>query len=237
MQHSDSQYGKERYFCIIPAAGIGRRFGNQLPKQYQLIHGKTILEHTISKFVYHPKIEKIVVVIHPNDYFWPRLRLETYFDKIITTAGGLERCHSVFNGLQALSSYTQPQDWILVHDAVRPCIRISDIDKLIGQIDQHPVGGILGMKISDTLKRSNDHNQIIDTVSRENIWQALTPQMFREQILFQAIENVIHTKNFVTDEAAAIETLGFIPLIIEGHRDNIKITHAEDLPLAEKYLL
>lgn len=229
-------HAKDRYFCIIPAAGIGRRFGSTYPKQYQLIQGKTVLEHTLSKFIYHPKIEKIVVVLNPDDHYWPRLGLHTYCDKIITTMGGLERCHSVLNGLKALARFTQPQDWILVHDAVRPCLRLDDLNKLMSEIEHHPIGGILGMRISDTLKRSDAQNQIMSTVSRENVWQALTPQMFREQILFQAMEAVVHSKNYVTDEAAAIEALGFIPLIVEGRRDNIKITHSEDISLAEKYL-
>lgn len=236
MEISNDTQPKNRYFCIIPAAGIGRRFGTQCPKQYWQIQGKTILEHSLSKFLYHPKIEKIVVVIHPEDKLWPQFRYEAYFDKVITAVGGVERCHSVLNGLHALAPFSQAQDWVLVHDAVRPCVRISDIDKLISSVENHPIGGILGMRVSDTLKRTNEQNQIVNTLNRENIWQALTPQMFRMEILFQALEKSVQNKNPVTDEAAAIESLGFIPLIIQGHRENIKITHNEDLALAEKYL-
>jgi 2-C-methyl-D-erythritol 4-phosphate cytidylyltransferase len=225
-----------KYWLIIPAAGIGKRFGGDTPKQYQLLNGKSILEHTLARFWHHPRIQKIVVVIDEHDCFWSQLHLDSYNDKICVVKGGKERCDSVMAGLQALRGHCQPHDFILVHDAVRPCIQQSDIDKLIATVGHHPVGGILGTKVRDTLKYTNSDNQILDTVSRENIWQALTPQMFRFKILLQALQLAIAQKNSVSDEAAAIEAIGFVPMIVEGRRDNIKITFSEDLMLAQKYL-
>lgn len=228
---------KTKYWLIIPAAGVGQRFGANIPKQYISLNGKPVLEHTIAKFLYHVRIEKIVIAIDANDYFWQQLRLNAYGEKVMMTTGGAHRCHSVYSGLQHLSQFANPQDFVLVHDAVRPCIHPSDIDKLINEVGNHPVGGILGIRVRDTLKHANKNNEIMNTGSRENVWQALTPQMFRFKLLSQAIQQVILNNELVTDEAAAIESLGFVPMIVEGRRDNIKITYAEDLALAEKYCL
>lgn len=225
-----------KYFVIIPAAGVGQRFGHEIPKQYSLLNGKPIIEHTLVKFRYNPLIEKVVVAIHPEDYFWQQLQLSAYNDKIIVTRGGSHRCHSVFAALQALTGIASPQDFILVHDAVRPCIHLDDINKLIQTVGNHPVGGILGTRVRDTLKFANSSNEIVDTVSRENIWNALTPQMFRYQLLTQGLQQAIASGCYVTDEAQAIEALGFVPMMVEGRWNNIKITLAEDLLLAEKYL-
>jgi 2-C-methyl-D-erythritol 4-phosphate cytidylyltransferase len=225
-----------KYWVIIPAAGTGQRFGSQIPKQYLPLNGKPLIEHTIAKFLYHPRIEKIVVAIHSNDHFWPQLRLDSNWDKILITTGGEQRCHSVYSALQRISGLAHPQDFVLVHDAVRPCIHHDDITKIIDEVGNHPVGGILGSRVRDTLKHISQNNEILDTVTRENIWQALTPQMFRYKILLQALSQVISSNSDVTDEAEAIESLGFIPMIVEGRRDNIKVTFPEDLSLAEKYL-
>ena len=225
---------KNKYWVIIPAAGGGRRFGANIPKQYLLLNGKPIIEHTLAKFIYHARIEKIVVVIDANDYFWEQLRLTAYSGKIYVTTGGLQRCHSVYAGLQSIANFAHPQDFVLVHDAVRPCIQPTDIDKLIAEVGSHPIGGILGTRVRDTLKQTNHHNEIVDTVPRENVWQALTPQMFRYKVLVQALQQAISGTEFPTDEAAAIESLGFVPMIVEGRHDNIKITYPEDLALAER---
>jgi 2-C-methyl-D-erythritol 4-phosphate cytidylyltransferase len=224
-----------KYWVIIAAAGVGARFASATPKQYQSLQGKPVIEHTLSKFLYHPQVEKIVVTLDANDYFWPRLRLDTFNDKIMVATGGKIRSQSVLSGLKAISSFANPQDFVLVHDAVRPCLHREDINKLITTVGNHPVGGILASRVRDTLKYANEANEIVDTVSRENIWQALTPQMFRYQILSQALQQTSHD-HAVTDEAGAIEALGFVPMIVEGRRDNIKITYPEDLVLAQKYL-
>lgn len=227
---------KTRYWVVIPAAGQGQRFGSSIPKQYLNLCGKTIIEHTLAKFIYHPRIEKVVVAINSQDYYWQRFHDGSYNEKVLTAVGGNARFTSVFSALQLLAHHAQPHDFVLVHDAVRPCITHSDIDKLITTVGEHPVGGILGTKVRDTLKYANDNNQILNTVARENIWQALTPQMFRYKLLTQALQECIAQGNVVTDEACAIESLGLIPLVVEGRSDNIKITYSEDLFLAEKSL-
>lgn len=227
-----------KYWVIIPAAGRGLRFGAPVPKQYLSINGKPIIEHTLAKFLYHPRIEKIVVSIDPNDLFWQQLRLDGYSDKLMVAQGGAMRCYSVYAGLEAIKPFASPKDFVLVHDAVRPCIQASDIDKLIDTVgEHHPVGGILGTRVRDTLKHSNSDNEIVNTLSRDNVWQAMTPQMFRYKLLFQALKQCILNGEFVTDEASAIESLGFVPMIVEGRRDNIKVTFPEDLLLAERYLI
>jgi 2-C-methyl-D-erythritol 4-phosphate cytidylyltransferase len=226
-----------KYWVVIPAAGSGRRFGSHIPKQYFPLNGKPVIEHTLSKFLYHSKIQAIVIVVNDADPYWRQLRLDAYGDRIIITQGGAERSQSVLAGLKAIENFANPQDFILVHDAVRPCIHPGDIDNLIATVGTHPVGGILGSKVRDTLKYASTENQIVNTVPRENIWQALTPQMFRYQLLSQALNHAINHQHAITDEAQAIESLGFVPLVVEGRRDNIKITFPEDLAVAEKYLI
>jgi 2-C-methyl-D-erythritol 4-phosphate cytidylyltransferase len=226
---------KIKYWVVIPAAGTGRRFGATIPKQYLSLRGRPIIEHTITKFLYHPHIEKIIISLQAKDTFWQQLQLDRYNSKILVTTGGALRYDSVYAGLQAIAGIANPHDFILVHDAVRPCLSPTDIDKLINEVGNHPVGGILGSRVRDTLKHINPENEIIHTFPRENIWQALTPQMFRYKLLTQALEQIIANKDAVTDEASAIESLGFVPMIVEGRRDNIKITFPEDLLLAEKY--
>jgi len=226
---------EKNYWAIIPAAGTGYRMGTIQPKQYLHLHGKPIIEHTINRLSSHETIKKIVVVLAPNDTHWPNVTLD-HPNKIITTNGGNERCHSVLNGLHALKEYANPDDWVLVHDAVRPCIQHQDIDKLIQQLSNHPVGGLLGIPVKDTLKRIDENGRIIETVDRKNTWHALTPQMFRFNKLQQALENAINNNHAITDEASAIQLSGSTPLMIEGDSTNIKITHPQDLLLAEKYI-
>lgn len=227
---------QQKYWVIIPAAGIGQRFGGSIPKQYQTILGKPVIEHTLIKFLYHPQIEKIVVVISKQDLFWQQLRLDFYHEKVMVVTGGMHRSQSVYAGLEAIQHFAQPNDFVLVHDVVRPCITHADLNSLISSVANHPVGGILATKVRDTLKYVNNQNEIVNTLSRENVWHALTPQMFRYQILIQAMQQAIKDDITVTDEAGAIEALGFIPMIVEGRNDNIKITYHEDLALAEKYI-
>lgn len=224
-----------KYWLVIPAAGVGKRFGSSIPKQYLSLNGKSIIEQTLFKFLFYPKIEKIVLVIDSQDSFWQQLRLHNLSDKIILAPGGVERCHSVYAGLQSLANFAGPQDFVLVHDAVRPFISHEDIDKLIETVGNHPVGGILASRVRDTLKHTNQNNEITNTLARDNIWHAMTPQMFRYQLLSESLHKAIVDQHFVSDEASAIEALGFVPMVVEGRRDNIKITYSEDLILAEKY--
>ena len=224
-----------RYWAVIPAAGIGKRMDADLPKQYLTINGKCILEHTLRKFCDFPLIEGVIVAIAADDTHWGTLAISTH-PKITMTPGGKERCQSVLNCLQKLSLMAESYDWVLVHDAARPCVRHSDIKHLINSVDDHPVGGLLALPVRDTMKRAGDNNIITTTIERNNLWHALTPQIFRLAPLLEALEYCITNKNIITDEAQAMETCGHYPLLIKGHPDNIKITHDYDLALAELYL-
>ena len=204
------------------------------PKQYLTIAGKTILEHTLDSFTEHSAISGIVVVVSQQDQQW--LELAKQYPNIKTTEGGAERFQSVLNGLRYLSGFANDEDWVLVHDAARPCLRQSDLDKLISDLSSHEVGGLLGLPMADTVKRCNDKGQVDETVSRHDLWRALTPQMFRLNILKQALEQALADDAVVTDEASAIERMGLQPQIVAGHSDNIKVTRPEDLELAQIYL-
>ncbi|HKJ22594.1 MAG TPA: 2-C-methyl-D-erythritol 4-phosphate cytidylyltransferase, partial [Gammaproteobacteria bacterium] len=222
----------QRYWAVIPAAGIGTRMQMETPKQYLALHGRTILEHTLARFCEHPAITGIIVVLAPEDPYWDGLDIAGH-EKITTTIGGVERYHSVRNGLTALRERADEDDWVMVHDAARPCLRHEDIDRLIETLDGHPVGGILAIPVRDTMKRAGEYNEIRETVDREGLWHALTPQMFRLQLLDRCLGEAVATDRLVTDEAQAVETAGHRPLLVPGNPDNIKITHRIDLPLAE----
>ena len=204
------------------------------PKQYLTIAGKTILEHTLDSFTEHSAISGIVVVVSQQDQQW--LELAKQYPNIKTTEGGAERFQSVLNGLKYLSGFANNEDWVLVHDAARPCLRQSDLDKLISDLSSHEVGGLLGLPMADTVKRCNDKDQVDETVSRHDLWRALTPQMFRLNMLKQALEQALADEAVVTDEASAIERMGLQPQMVAGHSDNIKVTRPEDLELAQIYL-
>jgi len=224
-----------KYWVVIPAAGVGNRMETDIPKQYLKIRGKTVLEHTIEKFINHPEIEGVVVVLAADDQYWHELEL-TPNKKIMQAEGGLERCHSVLNGLKCLSGIADQNDWVLVHDAARPCVRSEDINQLMNELKEHAVGGILALPVRDTMKRVDAKNEITGTVEREGLWHALTPQMFKIATLENALNNVMQNKKLVTDDAQAIELFGLQPKLVQGHPDNIKITHQRDLSLAELFL-
>lgn len=225
-----------RYWSIVPAAGKGTRMGVDLPKQYLTLNNKTVIEHTLNRLLSLSQLEQIVVALSPNDDEFQMLSIAKH-PRILITEGGKERCHSVLNGLNAISGQANTNDWVLVHDAARPCIRTSDIEKLIQQLEQHHVGGILGYPVRDTMKRTNKQNAIIDTVEREGLWHALTPQMFRYDLLKKSLDAAIKEAKLVTDEASAIELTGLHPVMVEGAQDNIKITRQADLRLAELILI
>jgi 2-C-methyl-D-erythritol 4-phosphate cytidylyltransferase len=224
----------------VPAAGSGSRMGSRCPKQYLDLLDKPILQHTLERLCLS-RIAGIVVCLAEEDAYWENLTLPR---PVIRVSGGAERCHSVLNGLQVLQQRAQPDDWVLVHDAARPCVRQADIEKLMTQLAFHPVGGLLAVPVRDTMKRaalsaSNSHQgeiEIVETINREGLWHALTPQMFRLETLYNALQSVLSSGELVTDDAQAIERLGLRPVLIEGHADNIKITHPQDLNLAELYL-
>ncbi len=226
---------ESRFWAVIPAAGVGARMQVDKPKQYLKIAGNTILEHTLTCFNQHPMIAGIVLILSDDDAYWPAV--STHLSKpLIIASGGKERCHSVLSGLQTLQDHADPDDWVLVHDAARPCLRQEDIDRLITELRDHPVGGLLALPVRDTLKRSDATNTVSETVNRDLLWHALTPQMFRLGALQLALQNVIQQDLIVTDEAQAMEKMGQAARLIEGHPDNIKITRPLDLQLAEQYL-
>lgn len=226
---------KIKYWAVIPAAGAGSRMGADQPKQYLPLAGKTVIEHTLSCFCEHPDITGIVIVLSEQDEYWSSLDYACS-KTLILAQGGEERCHSVLNALAALAKQADDQDWVLVHDAARPCLRTEDIDHLIAELSNHPVGGLLAVPVRDTMKRSDSKGEVQETVERENLWHALTPQMFRLGDLRDALSKAVSDGVAVTDEASAMEYVGKHPKLVTGKLDNIKITHPEDMQLAEFYL-
>ena len=221
----------KKIWVIIPAAGVGKRMESDTPKQYLKLNNKTIIEQTLTLFDKHDAVSEVVVVISEGDEYWASLNVE--LSKPLHIAkGGKERCYSVLNALIFLEDKAADDDWVLVHDAARPCLRQEDITLLLATLDEHEVGGILAVPVRDTMKRSFDNNNIKETVERENLWHALTPQMFHFSMLKSALESALNNSEAVTDEASAIELAGYQPLLVEGHADNIKITRPEDLVLA-----
>ena len=219
-------------WAIVPAAGVGKRMGTEIPKQYLSICGKTVLQHTLERLGRVRALSGVVLVLHPDD--------ETPFPAGIPQSlpvriarGGHERCHSVLNALKILEPELAPSDWVLVHDAARPCLRPSEVDRLIEAVGKHDVGGVLAAPVADTLKRANNEGEVAGTVDRTALYRALTPQLFRFHILSRALQLAADQNRIVTDDSAAIESLGLSPLIVPGSTDNIKITQESDLLLAE----
>jgi len=226
---------QSKFWSVVPAAGVGSRMAAAVPKQYLQLHGKTVIEHTLSRLSSHPQMSGVVVAISMGDEHWQDLELWTY-NNIQVANGGAERCHSVLNGLKLLSGIAAADDWVLVHDAARPCIHHDDLSHMIEVLKDHPVGGLLGLPVADTMKRTSGDGDVLETVSREHLWRALTPQMFRLGQLHQALQTALDDGFLVTDDASAIEHIGLKPRMIAGRGDNIKITRPEDLSLAEMYL-
>lgn len=223
-----------KIWAVIPAAGIGTRMQADVPKQYLKIKGKCLLEYTLERFCSSAAISAVVVALAKNDNWWPGLGIVGH-EKLSQTTGGVERCHSVLNGLRALTQ-AAADDWVLVHDAARPCLRPEDMNKLITEVSESGKGGLLAIPVRDTMKRADDSNQVIETVDRIGLWHALTPQMFRLDELTRAIESALEQGRLVTDEAQAMEYKHAQPILVEGHADNIKVTRPRDLILAELYL-
>ncbi len=224
----------ERIWAVVPAAGMGARMRADVPKQYLPLAGRTVIEHTLTRLAGHPRIAEVVVALASDDVLFPGLapRLPA---AVRAVPGGVERCHSVLNGLNALAAATAA-DWVLVHDAARPCLRAADIDRLLDALSGTEWGGLLAVPVRDTLKRCGPAGDIEATVDRTNLWHALTPQMFRVGALRTALAAALDAGRLVTDEAQAIEFIGGTPRVVEGRADNIKITRPEDLALAELYL-
>lgn len=222
-------------WAIVPAAGIGARMLADRPKQYLVLDDKTVIEHTLYRLASHPQITGLIVAIAEDDPYWPTITLPLNCP-VHVVSGGKERADSVFNALQHLSSFCDADPWVLVHDAARPCLRHQDIDQMLLKLMSHKVGGILGIPVNDTVKRINAEDEIIDTVCRQGLWRASTPQMFRLQALKSALDRAKQQQLIVTDEASAMELAGLQPMMVEGHSDNIKITVPQDLALASLFL-
>lgn len=224
------------YWLIVPAAGSGRRFGSETPKQYLPLCGSTVIQNTLNRLGALPHVRQIIVPINANDTLAAALSYQ-YPEKIKFVSGGVERADSVLAGLNALTEQADDNDWVLVHDVARPCVRLSDIAKLIDELHNHTVGGILANPVRDTIKQAVTGGvDIASTIPRSQLWQALTPQMFRYGLLRQALTQAQQQQAVVTDEASALELLGYQPRLVAGAHDNLKITYPEDLALAE-YLL
>lgn len=215
--------------AIVPAAGIGSRMGAERPKQYLQLAGMTILEHTLTRLLSHPAIGQVIVALAPHDRWFDTLAVAAD-PRILRVEGGAERAFSVLNALHVVQG-----EWVLVHDAARPCLTHGDLDRLIATA-MACGGAILGSRVRDTMKRSDVAGNILATVEREELWHALTPQMFPAGPLMRALEEGLALGATITDEASAMERAGFPVRMVEGRADNIKVTRPEDLSLAGLYL-
>ena len=217
------------FWALIPAAGIGSRMRADRPKQYLQLAGKSIIEHTLACFLDHPQLRAVVVSLAVDDPYWPTLGCASD-PRIQRADGGNERADSVLSGLLRLSELgAQEQDWVLVHDAARPNLARSDLDLLLAELADDPVGGLLAVPARDTLKRAGADGRVQATIDRLIIWQAFTPQMFRLGELQHALADALIAGQVITDEASAIEWAGQAPRLIEGRADNLKVTRPEDL--------
>jgi 2-C-methyl-D-erythritol 4-phosphate cytidylyltransferase len=205
------------------------------PKQYLPLLGRAILQHTLERLGHYPRLRGLVVGIAADDAYWPTLAAEVP-NLLATYVGGAERAQTVLNGLRVLETYAAPDDWVLVHDAARPCVRHADIDALLAAVAGHADGGLLALPLSDTVKRADHNGCVEETVARTGLWRALTPQVFRHAALSAALESAMRAGAEITDEASAMEYSGARPRLVHGHADNIKITVPEDLALAELFL-
>lgn len=222
-------------WAVIPAAGVGSRMGAPLPKQYLKVAGATVLEHSLSALLACDFIEKVIVVLNPLDNIAASI-VALGDSGVLLVEGGEARSDSVLAGLAALQGLAQPDDWVLVHDAARPCIAPDDILALAQQVCNSGIGGILAVPVVDTVKRAGTDNFVDQTLSREELWCAQTPQMFRYGPLCSALKSVTQRRLSITDEASAMELCGECVQLVAGSVSNLKVTVPDDLPLVEFYL-
>ncbi|MGE0012812.1 MAG: 2-C-methyl-D-erythritol 4-phosphate cytidylyltransferase [Azoarcus sp.] len=219
-----------KHFAIVPAAGSGARMATDRPKQYLPLLGQPMIRHALATLCAAPEIDKVFVILSVGDAEWARYDWSDLEPKLVPLfCGGPTRADSVLAGLRAIAGEASASDWVLVHDAARPCLASWHIDKLVRELAHDEVGGLLGVPVADTLKRADEHRHVVQTVPRESLWQAQTPQMFRYIMLRRALEGARN----VTDEASAIEAAGLRPRLIEGDATNLKVTYPLDLHLAE----
>jgi 2-C-methyl-D-erythritol 4-phosphate cytidylyltransferase len=221
--------------AVIPAAGSSTRFGTPLPKQYQMLAGCTVIEHAVRALAKHPAIEAVYVVLAADDQRFAACDWSAVKPPVRPLyCGGPSRAASVFNGLMAINGCMDSNDWVLVHDAARPCLSLRELERLFDELLADDVGGLLALPVTDTLKQADASTRVNATVARDGLWRALTPQMFRYRLLVEALHRSLQAP--VTDEASAIERLGLKPRLVEGAATNIKVTFPEDLMLAQAIL-
>jgi 2-C-methyl-D-erythritol 4-phosphate cytidylyltransferase len=223
-----------RYWLVMPAAGSGMRFGDPVPKQYARLCGRTVIEWALAPFLSDPRCAGAVVAIAASDQHWRGIASQ--LPAVETVTGGARRSDSVRSGLNALIGRAQADDWVLVHDAARPCLTDADRDRLLEKLATHHLGGLLACPQADTLKRADTDNTVAMTLDRTGLWRALTPQMFRYAQLCAALDAAMRASHSPGDEAQAFEWLGEHPALVEGSAANLKITNASDLALAEALL-
>ncbi len=233
----NTEQDKQQFVVIVPAAGVGKRMLTNCPKQYLTINDSSILTHTVLRLLSHSKISKVILALGEHDQYFAESKLAQN-KNIIRVTGGKERVDSVLNGLLAVDEEQNP--WVLVHDAARPCVSHLDIDRLIAQCISNDCGGLLATSVRDTMKRGfvmGDNLIRVDkTVERKQLWHALTPQMYKTTELLAAIKQAQSLGIDITDESSAIEHAGLASCLVNGSSENIKITHPDDLALAEFYL-
>lgn len=219
------------FHALVPAAGFGARMGHELPKQYLPLAGQPMIAHALNTLCANPEIVTVFVVLAPDDRQFHAYDWSHFGDKLQPLfCGGERRSDTVLNGL--LASELEPDDWVLVHDAARPCLTQVLLAKLIAELRDDEVGGILAVPVADTLKRAGADDRILCTESREQLWQAQTPQMFRAGLLAQALQQ----PSRFTDEASAVEAMGLQPKLVTGDSSNFKVTYPQDIRLAELLL-
>lgn len=226
-----------RYYALVPAAGSGSRFGAATPKQYLPIAGRPLIHHALAPLCEHPDIDRVWVVLSRDDAIWGQQNWQALGPKVETFyCGGATRAESVRNGLVAAETALADDDWVLVHDAARPCLTRRLLDDLIGVVGGDAVGGLLATPLADTLKRADAEARVAATVPREGLWQAQTPQMFRAGLLRRALEAAPDVRA-VTDEASAVEALGLRPKLVASDTTNFKVTYPADFAMAERILM
>jgi 2-C-methyl-D-erythritol 4-phosphate cytidylyltransferase len=224
-----------RYIALIPAAGSGSRMGAATPKQYAQLAGRPLIEHAVRRLCAHSRIAEVFVVLAAGDTRFSTCDWSGCGDKVTALyCGGETRAASVFNGLLAANDAIDGADWVLVHDAARPCLQVADIDRLIAEVGDDAVGGLLAVPVADTLKRANAAGEVMQTEGRDHLWRAQTPQMFRYRVLIEALRRADIAA--VTDESSAVEQTGAKPKLVSGAATNIKVTFPEDMALAELIL-
>src|SRR3954471_12113914 len=224
-----------RLYALIPAAGSGSRMGAAQPKQYLSLAGQPLLHHAVRNLCRHAAIDRVIVVLAPGDSYFKRYDWTAFGRRLMPLyCGGDSRAHSVFNGLLAARDEIDADDWVLVHDAVRPCLALETLERLIESVRGEPTGGLLALPVVDTLKRGDADAYVVGTEARDNLWQAQTPQMFRYRLLLEALRAIEPAA--ATDESAAVERLGLRPKLVKGDSRNLKVTYPQDLALAETVL-